>query len=75
VVSSTCVGGCTGHIYSIDFPARYNDWEKTEPDTLFDAETEKTESNPKVRGPPSRIRGMAVITLDQSSLSPWGRHR
>ena len=37
-----------GHVYSIDFPARYNDWERTDPESLFDAETQKTEANPKV---------------------------
>jgi DNA topoisomerase-3 len=35
-------------VYSIDFPARYNDWERTDPESLFDAETEKNEANPKV---------------------------
>ncbi|KAK9856828.1 hypothetical protein WJX84_005321, partial [Apatococcus fuscideae] len=36
-----------GHVLSIDFPAKYQSWETTEPSTLFDAPTIKSESNPK----------------------------
>lgn len=38
-----------GHVLSIDFPAKYQSWETTEPSSLFDAPTIKSESNPKVR--------------------------
>jgi DNA topoisomerase-3 len=37
-----------GHVLSLDFTAAYNNWAKTDPMTLFDAETVKSESNPKV---------------------------
>mmetsp|Transcript_15133 Transcript_15133/g.26858 ORF Transcript_15133/g.26858 Transcript_15133/m.26858 type:complete len:405 (-) Transcript_15133:220-1434(-) len=36
-----------GHVYSLDFPAKYNSWDKTDPATLFEAETVKMEANPK----------------------------
>ena len=38
-----------GHVLSIDFPAKYQSWETTEPSSLFDAPTIKSEANPKVR--------------------------
>ena len=38
-----------GHLLSIDFPARYQSWDQVDPMELFDAETVKTEANPKVR--------------------------
>eukprot|EP01025_Chloroclados_australasicus_P061138 TRINITY_DN797_c0_g2_i2.p1 TRINITY_DN797_c0_g2~~TRINITY_DN797_c0_g2_i2.p1 ORF type:complete len:869 (-),score=15.44 TRINITY_DN797_c0_g2_i2:249-2855(-) len=38
-----------GHVYSLDFLSQYNNWEKTEPVTLFAAETHKLEANPKAR--------------------------
>ena len=34
---------------SIDFPAKYQSWQTTDPVTLFDAPTLKAEANPKVR--------------------------
>lgn len=37
-----------GHVLSIDFPAKFQSWETTEPSSLFDAPTIKSESNPKV---------------------------
>ena len=37
-----------GHVLSIDFPAKYQNWDTTDPSTLFDAPTLKNESNPKV---------------------------
>lgn len=33
-----------GHIYSLDFPSQYSNWEAVEPISLFDAETIKKES-------------------------------
>ena len=38
-----------GHVLSIDFPKEYQSWEKTDPVTLFDAPTVKSEANPKAR--------------------------
>ena len=38
-----------GHVLSIDFPNEYQSWEKTDPVTLFDAPTVKSEANPKAR--------------------------
>ena len=37
-----------GHVMSIDFPPKYQNWETTDPASLFDAPTIKSESNPKV---------------------------
>ncbi|KAL8120958.1 hypothetical protein AgCh_017940 [Apium graveolens] len=36
-----------GHVFSVDFPAAYQDWTATDPLTLFQAPVLKTESNPK----------------------------
>ncbi|GMH18631.1 hypothetical protein Nepgr_020472 [Nepenthes gracilis] len=36
-----------GHVFSVDFPATYQDWAVTDPLDLFDAPTLKIESNPK----------------------------
>lgn len=36
-----------GHVFSIDFPPKYQNWELTDPMDLFDAPTIKSESNPK----------------------------
>ena len=38
-----------GHVLSIDFPSDYQSWEKTDPGTLFEAPTVKSEANPKAR--------------------------
>ena len=38
-----------GHVYSIDFPPEYNNWDRVEPLTLFGAPTVKQEANPKLR--------------------------
>lgn len=37
------------HMYSIDFPSKYQNWDTTDPFELFEAPTLKSESNPKVR--------------------------
>ena len=36
-----------GHVFSIDFPKQYNNWDACEPVDLFEAPTIKMESNPK----------------------------
>lgn len=37
-----------GHVYSLDFPAAYNSWDRVDPLELFDAQPVKMEANPKV---------------------------
>ena len=37
-----------GHVLSVDFPPKYQNWETTDPASLFDAPTVKTEATPKV---------------------------
>ena len=37
-----------GHVLSIDFPAKFQNWETTDPASLFDAPTLRSEANPKV---------------------------
>ena len=37
-----------GHVLSIDFPAKFQNWEATDPASLFDAPTIRSEANPKV---------------------------
>jgi DNA topoisomerase-3 len=37
----------SGHVYSIDFTAQHQNWDTTDPATLFHAQTVKTEANPK----------------------------
>lgn len=37
-----------GHVLSIDFPAKYQNWDTTDPQSLFDAPTVRNEANPKV---------------------------
>ncbi|CDP10274.1 unnamed protein product [Coffea canephora] len=36
-----------GHVFSVDFPATYQDWTTTDPLDLFEAPIRKTEANPK----------------------------
>ncbi|EFJ52569.1 hypothetical protein VOLCADRAFT_79203 [Volvox carteri f. nagariensis] len=36
-----------GHVYSIDFTAAFNSWDKVDPAQLYDAPTVKLEANPK----------------------------
>ena len=43
-VTSVC-----GHVFSIDFEDKFNNWEKTDPAELFSAGTKKDEANPKMR--------------------------
>ncbi|GMS83825.1 hypothetical protein PENTCL1PPCAC_6000, partial [Pristionchus entomophagus] len=43
-VTSTC-----GHVMSVDFPQKYNNWEKTDPSELYSAPIHKIEANPKMK--------------------------
>uniref|UniRef100_A0A914WQU9 DNA topoisomerase n=1 Tax=Plectus sambesii TaxID=2011161 RepID=A0A914WQU9_9BILA len=43
-VTSTC-----GHVMSIDFPPKYNNWERVDPVELFSAPTTKVEATAKLR--------------------------
>jgi DNA topoisomerase-3 len=45
------VTSVAGHVYTTDFPPQYQNWDRTEPATLFDAEVVKLEANPKTRLP------------------------
>lgn len=45
------VTSCAGHVYSIDFPPEFNNWDRVDPLTLFGAPTVRNESNPKLRMP------------------------
>lgn len=45
-MTSTC-----GHVMGLDFHPKYNNWDKTDPLQLYDAETLKKETNPKLRLP------------------------
>lgn len=36
-----------GHVFSVDFPAKYQDWAATDPADLFQAPIHKAEANPK----------------------------
>lgn len=43
-VTSTC-----GHVMSLDFPQKYNNWEKVDPVELYTAPAVKIEANPKMK--------------------------
>ncbi|VDK23683.1 unnamed protein product [Anisakis simplex] len=43
-VTSTC-----GHIMGLDFPPKFNNWERVDPVQLFEAPTEKKETNPAMK--------------------------
>eukprot|EP01098_Paradermamoeba_levis_P016967 TRINITY_DN9464_c0_g1_i1.p1 TRINITY_DN9464_c0_g1~~TRINITY_DN9464_c0_g1_i1.p1 ORF type:complete len:241 (-),score=55.78 TRINITY_DN9464_c0_g1_i1:320-937(-) len=38
-----------GHVYSLDFPPEYANWDAIDPSTLFSAPTRKVEANSKMR--------------------------
>lgn len=40
-----------GHVFSLDFPAKYNNWDKVEPVELFGCSTEKKEATAKLKMP------------------------
>ena len=37
-----------GHVNSIDFPPKFNNWDKVAPESLFEAPCVKKEANPKL---------------------------
>lgn len=43
-VTSTC-----GHVMTVDFPAKFNNWDRVDPAELFVCPIEKNEANPKMR--------------------------
>lgn len=43
IVTSVC-----GHVFSIDFLAKFNNWQSTDPAELFIAGVKKEEANPKL---------------------------
>lgn len=58
-----------GHVFSVDFPASYQDWAATDPLDLFQAPILKAESNPKARiakhlSQEARACGYLVLWLD-----------
>lgn len=61
------VTSVTGHIFSRDFPKKYADWYKTDPLSLFDAETIKRESNPASR----LVQHLQAESIDAKYLVLW----
>ncbi|KRY51119.1 DNA topoisomerase 3-beta-1 [Trichinella britovi] len=43
-MTSTC-----GHVMTMNFPKKYNDWDRVDPATLFHADVIKEEANPKLK--------------------------
>ena len=55
-----------GHVYSTDFPPQYQNWDRTDPVTLFDATVVKEESNSKMRLPAhlkAEAKGVSHLVL------------
>ena len=58
-----------GHVLSIDFPPAYQNWETTDPATLFTAPTVKSEANPKVLPCQTRSLGSKKGTIAANRAS------
>ncbi|CAG7727511.1 unnamed protein product [Allacma fusca] len=59
----------TGHVYGMDFPSKYNSWDKVDPADLFECPTVKTEANEKQKVPimlkaESRNTSYVILWLD-----------
>ena len=55
-----------GHVNSIDFPARYNNWDRVDPIELFQCPTEKKEATAKLKMPAflaSEAKGAEYLVL------------
>lgn len=55
-----------GHVYTTDFPPQYQNWDRTDPVTLFDAEVIKEEANSKTRLPAhlrAEAKGVSHLVL------------
>lgn len=55
-----------GHVMSIDFPGKWNNWDKVDPADLFGCPTEKNEATSKLRMPAflaAEARGADYIVL------------
>ena len=37
-----------GHVFAVDFPGQFNNWNTVDPGALFTASIQKNEANPKV---------------------------
>jgi hypothetical protein len=59
-----------GHVFNVDFPAKYNNWDNTELTDLFSAEIEKNEANPKARYS-SKESGRSFLTPPQVGLTTY----
>ena len=40
-----------GHVMSLDFPAKFNNWDRVDPNELFTCPTEQKEATPKLKMP------------------------
>ncbi|RNA45016.1 DNA topoisomerase 3-beta-1 [Brachionus plicatilis] len=55
-----------GHVMSLDFDSKYNNWDKTDPSELFSAETLKKEATPNLKMPAfleKEARGVDYLVL------------
>nr|VDC88728.1 unnamed protein product [Brassica oleracea] len=55
-----------GHVFSVDFPEKYQNWSTIDPQDLFDAPIQKKESNPKAhicRHLSNEARGCSYMVL------------
>lgn len=57
-----------GHVLSIDFPPKFQNWDQNDPLTLFTAPTIRGEANPKVRRVPPPSASAVVFTVSVAHL-------